>query len=264
MSEGMIVRRGGAGSGIVLKIKGGTTVPANPTENLVWVNTSTTITNWEISYDAPTSPIAGMVWVKLMDQAGNDVVITRRNPIVLRVGAVNQYIDGEWTGVDASIYQNGSWSDLVVWAYQDGEKYVDLTGGYVGRTGTHGQYADRSDTDGYLYIYDNGGSGWRTAAVYSQIKVDMTNFNKLHMECIPTNANGSFQLAAMPTNANASIDNALAVVIVGYGEYTVNVRQIVTLDISSVSEEAYICARTSSRAADNPNARLQIYKFWFT
>lgn len=45
--------KGGAGGGTKLKVVGGTTKPSNPTENMIWIETDTDITNWKISAYEP-------------------------------------------------------------------------------------------------------------------------------------------------------------------------------------------------------------------
>lgn len=44
---------GGAGAGLNFKVVGGTTAPSNPSENTIWVNTSTTISSWSFSSENP-------------------------------------------------------------------------------------------------------------------------------------------------------------------------------------------------------------------
>ena len=45
---------GGAGGGLNFKVVGGTSAPASPKENTIWVNTSTAITSWDFSATEPT------------------------------------------------------------------------------------------------------------------------------------------------------------------------------------------------------------------
>lgn len=49
MAHGFKHGGGGAGAGLNFKIVGGTTEPANPSENMIWVNTDAEITEWVIS-----------------------------------------------------------------------------------------------------------------------------------------------------------------------------------------------------------------------
>lgn len=52
MGECILYGNGG-GTSLNFKIVGGTTEPSNPTENMIWVNTDTPITNWIFSADNP-------------------------------------------------------------------------------------------------------------------------------------------------------------------------------------------------------------------
>lgn len=50
-------------SSLNFEVVGGTTQPSDPKENTIWVNTEETITEWVVSAEEPTEPIAGMVWI---------------------------------------------------------------------------------------------------------------------------------------------------------------------------------------------------------
>ena len=52
---------GGGSAGLNFTVIGGTTEPTSPSENMIWVNTSTTITSWTFSPNQPTGS-EGMVW----------------------------------------------------------------------------------------------------------------------------------------------------------------------------------------------------------
>lgn len=59
---------GVAGAGLNFKVVGGTTQPTSPSENTIWVNTSTAITSWSFGANEPnvcqvTVPDAGDPWV---------------------------------------------------------------------------------------------------------------------------------------------------------------------------------------------------------
>ena len=53
MGEAYIVRRGGGSAGLNFRVIGGTTAPANPKENDIWVNTDVKIPNWAFCSEEP-------------------------------------------------------------------------------------------------------------------------------------------------------------------------------------------------------------------
>ena len=272
MSEGMIVRRGGAGSGIAIKIKGGTTAPANPTENLVWVNTSETITKTIVSYDEPESPTAGTVWIKPADNGNNTVSLSRRDTVVLRVGVVSQYISSAWVGKDTHVYVSGSWVPIQEWVYNNGTKYSEFTP----QTGSNGMYSDESATNGYLRLYDkDSASGWKNACVYTSELKGTKDAHALHVTITPTNINGYFDIGVCSTKTSSgsieSNTDALAYIVVqppgttgADHTFVNNQKDEWVCDISGVSQDGYIAIHTGSKAAGVASARIKIHEIWLT
>lgn len=101
MAEGFITRRGGAGSvygaELNFEIVGNTTQPANPNENMIWINTDVEITNWIFDMTQPVNPTEGIVWIHTgTDDLGVFNAATGSNGLYIYPISAQQYINGAW------------------------------------------------------------------------------------------------------------------------------------------------------------------------
>lgn len=95
------------------KIVGGTTEPENPTENMIWVNTSDNIINWVISSIEPNNPEDNMFWIVIDNYEYTKFSVCVDGDIYVSPTNVKQYISGSWVTIESKIYQNSVWNNLV-------------------------------------------------------------------------------------------------------------------------------------------------------
>lgn len=100
---------GTGGFGLNLKIVNGTTMPSNPRENTVWVETTVAIKSYAIQISAPENPTEGMLFLKNKENVGVEVNIGKKNSLNVRLSAAQLYTGGKWTNLNAYIYMNGAW-----------------------------------------------------------------------------------------------------------------------------------------------------------
>lgn len=105
----MIFNMTGGGAPLNFKVVGGTTQPSNPTENTIWVNTSTAISNWIFSATQPTSPQSGCVWFTVGSVSQIAFNSLKKNMIMVYPMSAMQYSGISWAKVTAKIYQNNTW-----------------------------------------------------------------------------------------------------------------------------------------------------------
>lgn len=120
---------GGSG-GVNFKVVGGTTEPASPKENTIWVNTDMDITSWAFSATEPESPVAGMVWISTSTSSTVEFNALKKNAIQVYPISAKQYVGGEWVRKNASFFQSGKWvlfSTPIPNDYQPVE-YLESTG----------------------------------------------------------------------------------------------------------------------------------------
>lgn len=101
---------GGGGASLNFKVVGGTAAPNNPKENTIWVNTSTTITDWVFSATQPTGA-TGMVWISVGASSPVAFNALKKNNITVYPLSAKQYVSNKWVDKEAKSYQNGAWVD---------------------------------------------------------------------------------------------------------------------------------------------------------
>ena len=122
------------------EVVGGTTQPANPKENTIWVNTSNEITGWIFSAEEPEAPELGMVWFAVGLSSPVEFNALKENTLQVYPALAKQYAIGEWSESPAKIYQGEKWVNLedtllppvdgwnfnkLFFAYTQGDCYFD-------------------------------------------------------------------------------------------------------------------------------------------
>lgn len=105
---------GGAGNILNFKVVGGTSQPASPVENTVWVNTATAISGYTVSGSELPVGITSEGWVHITAQAaGTDSMnILKKNGIYMKMSHIYQYQNGKWNRKEAYICKQGQWQQL--------------------------------------------------------------------------------------------------------------------------------------------------------
>lgn len=110
----------------------GTSAPASPKENTIWVNTSTAITGWYIGNVFQGNLANGAVWIQIDTDSPVFFNALRKNSFMIYPISPKQYIDGAWVDKETKIYQNSKWVDL--WnnyLYTTGNEWSSITGGWI-------------------------------------------------------------------------------------------------------------------------------------
>lgn len=120
MSEAFITRRGGgAGGSLNFKVAGGTTQPTGK-ENLIWVNTSETITGYVFSASEPENPIEGLVWIATGTTSPAPFNAEKKNGLWIYPTGCKQYVSSAWVTKTAQTYQDGVWVNWYTYLLADG------------------------------------------------------------------------------------------------------------------------------------------------
>ena len=156
-----------------LTVIGGTTQPTG-TENMVWVNTDTTINGYAFSATEPENPVEGMVWFGTGTSSNTAINVDKNNTVMLYPLDCKQYVSGAWISKTANVYLNRTWIEL--WAgmiFDNGDEYTVITGGFSG-VGSFQQIT--TNKDGYLGVLAGYGE---TGAILTNNAIDLTRFSKL-------------------------------------------------------------------------------------
>ena len=120
--DDMAVEIAGISTGVELnfEVVGGTTEPANPVENMIWVNTDAEITNYEFSATEPANPLEGMVWVSVGTSSTVAFNALKKNGIQVYPLSAKQYVNGVWVDKIAKSYQGGEWVNWITYYFRTG------------------------------------------------------------------------------------------------------------------------------------------------
>lgn len=161
----------GGGAGINFKVVGGTVQPQGK-ENLIWVNTSTPITNWVVSPNQPTAA-EGTVWIKT-GAGDNTINLLKRNLLEICPVFCSQYRNGNFVPLFGYYYEgNAGWrqfSSPELILFRDGVLNPDFGG-----------FGDAAIAESYIQVIARGDSSSGTAeshSVTSGSAVDLTDYNK--------------------------------------------------------------------------------------
>ena len=116
------------------EVVGGTSRPANPKENTIWVNTITNITSYVFSLEEPSSKTEGMVWFELgsTGNIGFEAINNNADLIELHPVTAYQRISGVWKEKQSSIYKENKWAAFKHILYVLKDRAIDPTvGSYV-------------------------------------------------------------------------------------------------------------------------------------
>lgn len=120
---------GNGGVPLNYRVVGGTSAPSSPSENTIWVNTSTTITSHVFSATQPTGA-EGMVWFKIGTTSSVAFNALKKNAINVYPGAYMQYVSGAWVSKTSKIYQVSAWKEMTTYLYNNGDQCTEITGGW--------------------------------------------------------------------------------------------------------------------------------------
>lgn len=108
------------GGGLNFKVVGGTTQPAGPAENTIWVNTPTEITGYVFAVTPPERPTAGTVWISTGTNSPAAFNAEKKNGLWIYPTGCKQYVSGAWVTKTAQTYQNGAWVSWYTYLLADG------------------------------------------------------------------------------------------------------------------------------------------------
>lgn len=177
---------GCGGSSLNYEVVGGTSTPSSPSENTIWINTSTDITSHIFSVTEPESPESGMVWISVDTYSPVAFPATEENPVMVYPISAKQYVSGAWVSKIAKIYQGGQWVDWTMYLYNKGAEYVDpSTGQGWNFSGTYTKNDDRIrvGTTGGTAFSGYAESPFLNVSGFDTIEIHIITFNTSGSEC---------------------------------------------------------------------------------
>lgn len=232
MADAYICRRGGSGASLVLTAVGNPR-PTSPQQNTIWVDTDTEITGWAFSATEPENPIDGLMWVtigatgsvKVASPVGGDWITVY--PILAK-----QNLGGTWVNKIAQSYQDGAWADWVAEGvlYDKGNQCEHVTGGW---------YTPVSDTGNVVY---NSGSIFIEQTMDKNAYTQVATRNKIDLSGYSTLKINVTELSrAANSKPGLTVAKTLGGSITRVATQFIDSTGVVSLDVSTISEELYIC-----------------------
>ena len=221
------------------------TVPEDPTENMIWVNTNISIGAAYFSDVEPKNMAPGDLWVYTGKGKSNTVSFES-----LQVGSdymnticpinAKQMVDGELVERTTKIWQNGEWTDWWLGElYENGDQFEGVTGGWtsheyacdIGYAGGTVLKPDLTFNNTNLYASIGDGSG----VVRTSNLIDVTNFSTLRFSGSASWSGGEIRLCLWPdTDGNWNKNAAASLTLKN------NTTDIYELAIEDLSGRYYI------------------------
>lgn len=246
---------GGGGTSLSFKVVGGTSQPASPKDNTIWVNTDVPITSYVFSVTEPTG-IPGLVWITTGATGSVEFNAIKKNYIQIYPISAKQYISGAWVAKTAKIYQRGAWVDL--WngeLYNAGDEFTNITGGWTNSGCT---YASGSTSLSVIapkknstYIEFTSSESSKVCGATTDKPIDLTNYSAVHFE-IETLGTGTTKrcLISKSKKLNETVANVSLRATV--------TTQIYTIDVSNITGMHYIGAL----AGNSTSCAFRLKKAW--
>lgn len=240
MAGEIFIMSGEGGGSLNYEVVSGTSAPSSPSENTIWVNTSTAITSHVFSSTKPSSPSAGMVWINTGASSSVAMnVLDDDNALYVYPTAVQQYVSGAWVAKEAKTYQGGAWVDWTTFLYNSGNTYESVTGGWTtagkawesSATATKAPTITYNETSMNIYHTASPAGGW----AYIKNPIDLTKYSTLRIE-------GSFDVTRVTNRLSiwTSVSGSyMTSNVAAYLELN-NLSNVAEIDISSLSGAHYI------------------------
>jgi len=181
-----------SGTELNFEVVGGTTQPASPKENTIWINTDTNITGWSFGVEQPASPVSGMVWIQTAMTGSATFNALKENAVHIVLTGAMQYTksgwSGSWSDKTAKIYQNGSWKSIEKAGilFKNGEQYSSITGGwintYTGSGFTIGGFNEDSVGTSLVVRARSGSSNNYGGIVGTKSKVNLSGYKTMRVK----------------------------------------------------------------------------------
>lgn len=240
---------GGGSAALNFKVVGGTTAPSTPSENTIWVNTSTPISDWAFSATSPSSPTSGMVWFRIGASSTAPFSALKRKTIMIYPVAAKQYVNGAWVDVTAKSYQNGAWVSWMLVLYEPGNVHAETTGDYQGLAIRYSSTWDGNNVTAHaptisrgsgsmIVSLSNGSPGNNySGSVLTANKIDLTAFEKITFDVGFSFGNSANAVRFYVSASNSDYNPAAESIVQGNN---VPASGKVVLNVSALSGEFYV------------------------
>lgn len=228
------------GGGLNFSVVGSLTQPANPKENMIWVNTDTAVTSYIFSATEPAAPEEGMVWITIGTSSTVEFNALKKNGIQVYPISAKQYVSGAWVDVTAKSYQGGEWVDWIVKLFVPGMTPEITELGWKARSDQTAQAPTATVEANAITVKFGTSTGGRTGVVYFPEKKDLSSAKTITMQ---------YTISVIPDGGDEGATGLFVWSEVGTGYYVANAvaraaisntSGTLTVDVSGLSGEYYV------------------------
>lgn len=229
---------GGGGTSLNFKVVGNPQ-PANPKENMIWVDTDIDITSWLFNIKEPMEPAEGMMWFLTGTSSSVEFNALKKNGLQVYPLAAKQYVSGAWVAKTAKSYQGGKWVEWITYLYNNGDECIDITGGWESIA------VGRSSGSGFIPTITRGessmsfsGTASKGCIVHPANKIDLSGRKTLKFtgKLVPATSGGNYTIVGVWTE----FGDTFSANRVAYFDATATVTGTQTIDVSELSGEYYV------------------------
>lgn len=226
----------------VLRKEGTTTfeVPSNAVYVRLSMFDNAPVNSDPLSFVATIGVESGFVWILTGTSSSVEFNALKKNGIRVYPLSAKQYISGVWVDVEATTYQGGEWVDWILFLYNNGDEFLNITGGWERVNGTLTKNADN------LTLTNVGASSSTYAVAYTANMIDLTNVKEIRVIASGTVTSDGLKSCCMAVTKTKTTTRTAAVAEVGF----LATLQEHVLDVSSLTGSFYIgimAAGSSSR-----------------
>jgi hypothetical protein len=230
MGKAFLCKSNGGGGGLAFRVIGGTSAPSNPKPNDIWVNTSAKITSYIFRATEPEGYAEGMVWIYIATSSNLKFNALKKNCIEVYPISAKQYVSGSWVDMEVKTYQNGEWENW--WngeLYETGNEFVSVTGGWSISRG--------SKYTSHMLVGSESAYAKSASTAKTENAIDLSNYSTLEVHLLKYYGNYGkcyFRIGVMNTSGNVIAQNEFAT-----GSVNAENKSVV-LNIESVSSKGIV------------------------
>lgn len=255
MAIGRTNAGGGGGAELNFKIVGNPQ-PDSASENTIWIDADTEITSWIFSATEPETPSEGMVWIATGTASTVAFNTLKKNGVMVYPLSAKQYSGGAWVSRTARSRMDDQWAEWFVWngqLYQNGNEFTNETGGWYAANEaslTESTIASVARNEDNMVLTVTGGR--KSAMLASRKPIDLTDFDLVTFEGLLHPGTGTTDKAAYGF-LYACKDNGGSLTNAARADIKASkTAQTITLNVSGLSGEHYICPYLYTFDSTNP------------
>lgn len=258
-------------SALNFSVVGGTTQPASPTENTIWVNTDQAITDWILSPDQPESPTEGMVWVQTNGLSRRRFNVLTGETIVVCIAYAHQYLSGAWVQKESQLYRDGQWLTEVTWLYKPGDGGTEWASAGARTHASSTVWNPLAPTVNFatehMHISYSATQKLRQGIVYRPDPIDLTNYSSITATFSRVFFDGSYYGTGFYLVILSGLDFDLGTSALQIADFTIRSgtggcdEENVTVSgtIADVSGEGYVGIRLGAAGDATHNVGMDAY-----